>query len=191
MSVNFWGVVPGCRTFLPVLIEHGGGHIVNTASVAGLLPGFGPAYDASKHVVVAISESLSYTAQMIGLPIGVSVVCPGWVSTSILSADRNWPGERGEYPRLNAAAAATAGHYRRAVDEGVAPAAVADAVADAVQQGRYWVFPQQEFLDLVVRRFEMIGRRLDPAPADQTSGLAPRSQIVAEARAPLGLSARS
>jgi NAD(P)-dependent dehydrogenase (short-subunit alcohol dehydrogenase family) len=57
MGVNFWGVVHGCRAFLPVLIERGGGHIVNTASTAGLLPGFGPANDASKHTVVAISES--------------------------------------------------------------------------------------------------------------------------------------
>jgi len=108
------------------------------------------------------------------------------------SAEHRGPqlaGERGEYPELNAAAAASEGHYRRAIDEGLGPAAVADAVADAVQQGRYWVFPQQEFLDLVVRRFELIGQRIDPTPADQTPGLPARSQIVAEARAALGLSA--
>lgn len=56
MSVNFWGVLYGCRAFLPVLQERGGGHIVNTASIAGLLPGIGAAYDASKHAVVALSE---------------------------------------------------------------------------------------------------------------------------------------
>ena len=56
MGVNFWGVVHGCRAFLPHLL--GGGHIVNTASMAGLMPGFAPSYDASKHAVVAISEDL-------------------------------------------------------------------------------------------------------------------------------------
>ena len=93
----------------------------------------------------------------------------------------------GAYPGSNAAAAATEGHYRRASDEGLAPA----AVADAVQQGRFWVFPQQEFLDLVVRRFEMLAQRLDPTPAAQTPGLPLRSQIVAETRAALGINAPS
>ena len=80
MGVNFWGVVHGCRTFLPHLA--GGGHIVNTASVAGLMPGFSPSYDASKHAVVAITEGLYTTLQLAGLPIGVSVLCPGWVRTT-------------------------------------------------------------------------------------------------------------
>ena len=97
MGVNFWGVVHGCRTFLPHLV--GGGHIVNTASIAGLYPGFGPSYDASKHAVVAITEQLYNTVTAAGLPIGVSVLCPGWVRTQILEADRNWPAEIGEKPR--------------------------------------------------------------------------------------------
>ena len=101
MGVNFWGVVHGCRAFLPHLI--GGGHIVNTASIAGLYPGFSPAYDASKHAVVAISEGLYNVVTMAGLPIGVSVLCPGWVRTQIMDADRNWPAELGEKPPLAAA----------------------------------------------------------------------------------------
>ena len=60
MGVNFWGVVHGCRAFLPHLA--GGGHIVNTASIAGLMPGFAPSYDASKHAVVAITEDLYTTS---------------------------------------------------------------------------------------------------------------------------------
>ncbi len=96
MGVNFWGVVHGCRTFLPHLA--GGGHIVNTASMAGLMPGFAPSYDASKHAVVAISEDLFSTLRVAGLPIGVSVLCPGWVRTNIIDADRNWPAELGEKP---------------------------------------------------------------------------------------------
>jgi NAD(P)-dependent dehydrogenase (short-subunit alcohol dehydrogenase family) len=191
MDVNFWGVVHGCRAFLPILIERGGGQIVNTASIAGLVPGPGPAYDASKHAVVAISEDLHHMARMVGLPVGVSVVCPGWVHTSILDADRNWPAELGERPELNAGTAAIAGHYRKAVDNGLAPATVADAVIDAVEHGRFWVFPQQEFLDLAVRRFNMIAEHRDPTPADQIPGMPPRSQLVAEVRAALGLTASS
>ena len=56
MGVNFWGVVHGMRTFLPHFVMNGGGYVVNTASIAGLLPGFSAPYDASKHAVVAVSE---------------------------------------------------------------------------------------------------------------------------------------
>jgi NAD(P)-dependent dehydrogenase (short-subunit alcohol dehydrogenase family) len=192
MGVNFWGVVHGCRAFLPVLRERGGGHIVNTASIAGLLPGAAaPAYDASKHAVIAITESLHYMLQTVGLPIGMSVLCPGWVRTSILKADRNWSSELGEPPQPNAAAAATSGHYERAIEVGLAPAVVADAVADAVQHGCYWVFPQREWLDVVGRRFEMITEGRNPIPAEQIPGMPPRSQLVAEVRAVLGVSAPS
>lgn len=91
----------------------------------------------------------------------------------------------------SAVAAATEGHFRRAIDGGLPPAAVADAVADAIQQDRYWVFPQQEFLDLVAQRFATIAERLDPKQAGQVPGMPPRSQIDAEIRAVLGLTAPS
>jgi len=58
LGVNLWGVIHGIRAFLPQMLGQGGGHIVNTASIAGLYPGFAPSYDASKHAVVAISEGL-------------------------------------------------------------------------------------------------------------------------------------
>src|SRR5258707_3726385 len=79
LGVNLWGVVHGVRAFLPILAGQGEGHIVNTASIAGLLPGFGPSYDASKHAVVALTEDLYLNLQQVGIPIGVSVLCPGWV----------------------------------------------------------------------------------------------------------------
>ena len=93
LGVNLWGVIHGVRAFLPVLAAQGEGHIVNTASIAGLLPGFGAAYDATKHAVVALTEDLYLAMQQSGLPIGVSVLCPGWVRTNILDAERNWPGD--------------------------------------------------------------------------------------------------
>jgi NAD(P)-dependent dehydrogenase (short-subunit alcohol dehydrogenase family) len=189
IGVNLWGVVHGCRAFLPHLV--GGGHIVNTASIAGLYPGFSPAYDASKHAVVAISEGLYNMVNLVGLPIGVSVLCPGWVRTQIVDADRNWPVELGERPDLPPTARIMEKYVRRAIDEGATPAFIADAVADAVLADRFWVIPQQEFLDVVIRRWDTIAERANPAPAEHTPGMPPRQQIVAEILAGLGLAAPS
>lgn len=185
MGVNFWGVVHGCRAFLPHLVS--GGHVVNTASIAGLMPGFGPSYDASKHAVVAITENLYNTVTMAGLPIGVSVLCPGWVRTKILDAERNWPAELGERPPTDAAVAVTERHVRRAIDEGATPAGVADAVLDAITTERFWVIPHQEFLDIAVQRWQDIAERVNPQPAEDVPGMPPRSQIMAEVAAALGL----
>jgi NAD(P)-dependent dehydrogenase (short-subunit alcohol dehydrogenase family) len=185
MGVNFWGVVHGCRTFLPHLA--GGGHIVNTASIAGLYPGFGPSYDASKHAVVAVTEQLFHTVTAAGLPIGVSVLCPGWVRTSIIDAERNWPAAMGEKPQAAPGSDVSRHYVERALAEGRTPASVADAVADAITSGRFWVIPHQDFLDLAIERWATIADRLDPAPAEQMPGMPPRSQIVAEVAAALGL----
>ena len=177
LGVNLWGVIHGIRAFLPHLL--GGGHIVNTASVAGLLPGFGPAYDATKHAVVAISEDLYTDMRTAGLPVGVSVLCPGWVRTNILDSDRNWPEQLGERPP-DVAVSAIERHVRRAIEEGATPAFIADQVADAVMADCFWVIPQQEFLDLTVERWHRIADRLDPVPPEHVPGLPPRSEIVAE-----------
>src|SRR6516164_4690313 len=90
IDVNLMGLVHGVRAFLPHLKSHGeGGHIVNTASMAGFLgTGFGP-YTASKFAVVGISETLR--AELAPHGIGVSVLCPGWVNTRILESRSNWP----------------------------------------------------------------------------------------------------
>src|ERR1700733_2921273 len=92
LGVNLWGVVHGISAFVPVLLEQGEGHVVNTASIAGLssTPGLGP-YTATKHAVVAISESLFKDLRAAGAPIGVSVLCPGFVQTGIAQSDRNRP----------------------------------------------------------------------------------------------------
>jgi len=181
LGVNLWGVVHGVRAFLPHLL--GGGHIVNTASIAGLYPGFAPPYDASKHAVVAITESLYNAMTAAGLPVGVSCLCPGWVRTGILDSDRNWPAELGEKPAIDAVQEVTRGHVRRALDEGTTPAAVADFVLQTVERNGFWVFPHDDFLEMVVHRWERIAEKLDPQPPEQTPGMPPRSQIMAEVMA--------
>ncbi|MFZ8999647.1 MAG: SDR family NAD(P)-dependent oxidoreductase [Ilumatobacteraceae bacterium] len=183
MGVNFWGVVHGIRAFLPHVVASGGGHIVNTASIAGLYPGFSPAYDASKHAVVALTEGLYHNLRDAGLPIGVSCLCPGWVRTGIVDADRNWPADLGPRPATTTAGEISRGHVRRAIDEGMPPAMVADLVVDAIRTGRYWVFPHPDFLDIAVERFHRIAEAADPQPVDQMPGMAPRSQILGEVMA--------
>jgi NAD(P)-dependent dehydrogenase (short-subunit alcohol dehydrogenase family) len=186
MGVNFWGVVHGIRAFLPHLVASGSAHVVNTASIAGLLPGFIPPYDASKHAVVAVSETLFNMTTNAGLPVGVSCLCPGWVRTGIIRSERNWPDELGAPPARDAAAEVVMKHVSRAIDEGLQPAAVADRVLEAVRANRFWVFPQREFLDVVVERFHRIADELDPAPGTlQIPGLPPRDQLVAEVVAAL------
>ena len=187
IDVNFWGVVHGVRAFLPHLIASGGGHVVNTASIAGLLPGFSPAYSASKHAVVAVTEELHNAMRSAGIPIGVSCLCPGWVRTGILDADRNWPTQLGERPTADPAASIMQGHVRRAIDEGTPPAAVADLVVDAIRTDRFWVFPNPEFVELAVERFHRIADGLDPEPPEHTPGLPPRSQMLAEVAAAMGV----
>lgn len=180
MGVNFWGVVHGVRAFLPHLVMGGGGHIVNTASIAGLYPGFAPAYDASKHAVVAMTEGLYTTVQSAGLPVGVSCLCPGWVKTGIIDSDRNWPAELGALPESTAAAEVSRKYVRRAIDEGMQPSAVADLVLDAIRRDRFWVFPHPDFLEIAMERFHSIGEQANPERPEEFPGMPPRSQIMAE-----------
>lgn len=180
MGVNFWGVIYGIRSFLPHIVASGGGHIVNTASILGVLPAFGGPYDASKHAVVAVTEGLYHSLNSAGLPIGVSCLCPGWVRTGIIDADRNWPVELGELPTRDAAAEISAGYVRRAIEEGAQPGAVADLVLESIRSSRFWVFPSPEFLDVAIERFHTIADGLDPVPAENIPGLPPRSQMMDE-----------
>jgi NAD(P)-dependent dehydrogenase (short-subunit alcohol dehydrogenase family) len=184
MGVNFWGVVHGVRAFLPHLVMSGGGHIVNTASIAGVFPGMtAPPYDASKHAVVAITEDLYTSLREAGMGVGVSCLCPGWVRTGIADSDRNWPDDLGALPARDAASEVGRKYLNRALDEGMQPAAVADLVLQAVTTDRFWIFPQREFLELAIARWRDIEEGLDPTLPEQVPGLPPRSQIMAEVMA--------
>ena len=187
MGVNFWGVVHGIRAFLPHMVMSGGGHIVNTASIAGLYPGFAASYDASKHAVVAVSEGLYHSMQSAGLPVGVSCLCPGWVRTGILDSDRNWPAEMGERPPVDPASEIAMKYVRRAIDEGMTPGIVADLVLDAVRDQKFWVFPHPDFLQIAIDRFHRIEEGVNPVAPEDTPGMPPRSQMMAEMMAAMGM----
>ncbi len=180
LGVNLWGVVHGVRAFLPAMLTQGEGHIVNTASMAGLQPGAGPSYDASKHGVVALSEDLYRTLQQMNVPIGVSVLCPGWVRTNIGDAERNWPASLGDKPERDAVADVVIRHMQRALDEGTNPAVVADLVADAVAREKFWILPHPEFVELAVRRWHTIADGVNPELDVDTPGMPPAAQIADE-----------
>ena len=186
-GVNVWGVVHGVRAFLPHLIAGGGGHIVNTASMAGLLAGLSPVYDATKHAVVALTEDLYNSMQMVPVGIGVSCLCPGWVRTGILDSERNWPSHLGELPEVDPAAEISRNYVKRAIDEGMQPAAVADLVLGAIREDRFWIFPHAEWLEVAVERWHRIGEGLNPLPPEEFPGMPPRSQIIAETMRAMGM----
>jgi NAD(P)-dependent dehydrogenase (short-subunit alcohol dehydrogenase family) len=179
-GVNLWGVLYGVRAFLPHLVAAGRGHVVNTASMAGLVPGVGAPYDASKHAVVALTEDLSLNLIAARMPVGVSLLCPGWVRTQIVDADRNWPEEHGAPPPRSVTTGAIEHHIRRAVAEGMTPAAVADLVAVAVEEGRFWVLPQDDWLEMATDRWGRISERLDPVMPTQIPGMPPSEQLFTE-----------
>jgi NAD(P)-dependent dehydrogenase (short-subunit alcohol dehydrogenase family) len=183
LGVNLWGVVHGVRAFLPILLHQGEGHIVNTASIAGLNPGSGPIYAASKHAVVALSEELFKMTQMAALPVGVSVLCPGWVRTAILDSERNWPSRLGDRPTQSAAWKVLRPYYERALRDGMPTADVANLVADAIESGKFWVLPHPEWVELAARRWQRIAAGEDPDTAVNAPGFPPTDELVREIKA--------
>lgn len=162
LGVNLHGVVHGIASFLPRMLAGGEpGHIVNTASMAGHVaaPGMGP-YNASKFAVVGLSESLY--KELVGGPVGVSVLCPGWVNTNIAESDRNRPTPR-LAPDPSPEALARGAFVRLALADGLAPAAVADQVLDAIVNDRFWVFTHEDMMAAIQARFEGIMSRSNPA----------------------------
>jgi NAD(P)-dependent dehydrogenase (short-subunit alcohol dehydrogenase family) len=165
LDVNLMGVVHGIRTFLPHIRGHGeGGHIVNTASMAGMSSGLGfSPYAASKFAVVAISEGLAKQLKPLG--IGVTVVCPGFVRTGISDSGRNRPARYGpaEPPSPATPAAALAAQLRERVQSGIDPADVATQVLAAIRDDELYVFTHPEMRAETAERFAAILAVLDKA----------------------------
>jgi NAD(P)-dependent dehydrogenase (short-subunit alcohol dehydrogenase family) len=163
LGVNLWGVIHGVATFTPLLLEQGEGHIVNTASIAGLIvaPFLGP-YNATKQAVVAISETLFKDLQTIAAPVGVSVLCPGFVQTRIAESDRNRPDWAPDRDTMGAAE--VQGVVQSLVDGGIAPAAVADRVIDAVRTNTFYILTHPELDIALTTRFDDIVQGRAPSP---------------------------
>jgi NAD(P)-dependent dehydrogenase (short-subunit alcohol dehydrogenase family) len=158
LDVNLMGVLHGIRTFLPHIRAHGeGGHIVNTASMAGMESGLGfSPYAASKFAVVAMSEGLVMQIKPFG--IGVTVLCPGYVRTRIGESGRNRPERYGPAPTLDPAspAGALVAQIAKLLQAGLDPSEVAARVLAAIREDKFYVFTHPEMRAEVEERFAAI-----------------------------------
>ncbi len=163
LGVNLLHVVHLTRLFGPRLVDQGDGHIVYTASGAGIMavPTLGP-YCVTKHGVVALAETLFLELQ--GTGVGVSVLCPGLVKTGIFASERNRPerfgGSEHEPGDLQK------GHLAMLEGMGTDPAEIADLVLDGVRAGRFWLLPHDELKPMVTARAEAIVSGTNPGGLD-------------------------
>lgn len=145
MNVNLWGVIHGVRAFLPRMLAGGDeGHIVNTASMAGLTTApYMSVYDVTKHGVVALSESMYKELHISGAPIGVSVVCPGLIDTNIMRSSRNRPEDLADAGKIGAAAQSFGEALGSRLTGGYPPSEVADQVVQGIRESRFYIVPAQ------------------------------------------------
>ncbi len=168
-DTNVLGVVHGIRSFVPALIAQGTGHVVNTASLAGwaAVPTMGP-YCASKHAVLAISDSLRTELDASGAGVGVSVLCPGMLNTAIMSSERNWPERLGRPPEIPSDPVTQ--QVRQILVEGttgggIAPEQAADAVVAAIRENRFVVTTHpQDLVAAAERRVALARGETPPSP---------------------------
>ena len=164
VGVNFWGVLYGLQVFIPHMLEHGEeGHIVNTASLAGLIPG-GGAYGVTKHGVLALSEGLYRDLKARDARIGASVLCPGFVNTGIFKAERNRPEEFASgLPESNAGARS---NIDSVLQHAKQPAEIAEIVFEAIQSDRFYILPHPAWDEIVRSRVEHVLAREAPLVLD-------------------------
>jgi NAD(P)-dependent dehydrogenase (short-subunit alcohol dehydrogenase family) len=159
VGVNLWGVIHGVRAFVPHMLKGGDeGHIVNTASVAGLIAGAGGvSYTTTKFGVVGYSEALYHELAMAsGGKIGVSVLCPALTATRILESGRNYPGGPMELPAPGTPEAAMFDMIKGIFAGGMKPAETAQIVLDAIIANRFYILTHPEHNDVIRRRVDAV-----------------------------------
>lgn len=170
LGVNLWGVIHGVRTFTPLMLECAKkdpayqGHIVNTASMAGLLnlPNMG-IYNVSKHAVVSLSETLYHDLQLIKAPIGASVLCPYFVPTGISQSHRNRPDDVKSEEGPTASQIAAQVVSDKAVSSGkITAAEVAERTFNAIRDGAFYIYSHPQALGNVQTRMEDIVLQRNP-----------------------------
>ena len=188
LGVNVMGVAHGVRVFTPMMLDAANrdpgyeGHIVNTASMAGLLnpPNMG-VYNVSKHAVVALSETLYQDLRLVTEQIGASVLCPFFVPTGITRSGRNRPAELQGGTDLTRSQRVAQAMIDKAVGSGkVTAPMVAQFVIDAVREGRFYIYSHPQALRSVQTRMEDIVSGRNP-----TDPFADKPEIGAQLRAAL------
>jgi NAD(P)-dependent dehydrogenase (short-subunit alcohol dehydrogenase family) len=163
LGVNLMAVVWGIEIFGPLIEQHGeGGHIVSTASIAGLISGGGIQYNVSKYGVVALSEGLR--SELAPRGIGVSVLCPGFVRTQIMDFWRNQPERFGRIPADRLAAIRASEPFKmiqERVSNGVDPSYVGELVREGIEKDWPYIFTDVEFEPMIEARFAAIKQGFD------------------------------
>ena len=164
-GVNVMGVANGLRAFVPLMLrQNEPAHIVNTASVAGLLaaPAMG-VYNASKHAVVGLTETLHHDLAIAGGPVGCSLLCPAFVPTGIADAERTRPGKlRNEVP-LTASQKLAGRQLAKAVQGGrMSAREVAEITFDAIRERRFYVITHPGIMASVQLRLDDIAQLRNP-----------------------------
>jgi len=165
LGVNVWGVIHGIRVFVPRMLEQNAeGHVVNTASVAGLLtlPGMAM-YCVSKHSVVALTECLHHDLIEFGAKIKASVLCPAFVPTGISDSERNRPAGLRDDKTKSAVDLQREEQLRHAVKSGrISADQVADLVFQAIATDKFYVLPHQRIKPAIETRMQDILLERDP-----------------------------
>ena len=163
MGVNLMATIWGIEIFGPLIEQHGeGGHIVSTASIAGLISGQSNAYNVSKYGVVALSEGLRRELAPRG--IGVSVLCPGIIRTQIMNSRRNLPKRfEGALPALPTSGprAERINMLRERISQGIEPNYVGELVREGVEKDLPYIFTDLEFEPMIEARFAAIKQGFD------------------------------
>jgi NAD(P)-dependent dehydrogenase (short-subunit alcohol dehydrogenase family) len=165
LQVNLWSVVHGISEFLPRMQAQGGeAHIVNTASVAGLVsnPGMA-AYNVSKHGVVTLSETLSLELQMTQSTVGVSLLCPAWVPTGIGNSERNRPSDVAQTMPIEGFSAQLNKRIGKAIASGQLTASdMAVETFNAISEKRFYVIPHSYMFPVIETRMQEILGQQNP-----------------------------
>lgn len=166
LGVNLWGVIHGVRVFTPILLAQGGeAHIVNTASVSGLISPPGSAmYNVTKHAVVTLTETLYHDLALQRASIGCSVLCPAYVPTGIIDSERNRPAQlQNPAQEKSAEQQAREALLRKAVSSGKLSAGdVAQKVYEAVRDERFYILTHPKIKPSIQWRMEDILQERNP-----------------------------
>lgn len=160
IGVDLWSVVYGVKAFLPLIREAGEGHIVNTASTAGLQASETIApYNVAKFGVVALTETLRAELESEGSPISASVLCPGAINTQIVNSKRNRDSASAQDHKSSDAERAFESRAGRLLaEEGMDPAEVADMVVKAIVADEFWIVTHPQWIDVLKSRVEAMAR---------------------------------
>jgi NAD(P)-dependent dehydrogenase (short-subunit alcohol dehydrogenase family) len=165
LGVNLGGVINGVRAFMPLLLAQDTGYLVNTASIFGVFTGALGPYGVTKHAVVALTETLHFNLQSLGVShVGVSVLCPGAVRTNFGTSARNRPPSAGPAGLQGPAEQASAEQFDRLALAGASPAEVAGIVVDGIRSSRFYILTSANRNAAVLRRGEEIVAGGPPAP---------------------------